>query len=149
MYIPRYLQGKVRELLGFIPCLGIIGPRQCGKSTLVKEMAWPEKLYLDLENREDLASLGNPILFFNFNQDKLICLDEVQRKPEIFQDIKSHIDRSERPGQFLVLGSASPTLLKQSGESLAGRIIYLELSGFLWYEIEDYLDFESYVFRGG
>ena len=145
--IERRLVTKLKKVLEFSASVGILGPRQCGKSTLVKNLE-AKKIYLDLENKEDVAKLGNPFLFFAHNDDRLICLDEIQFKPDVFVDIKSHIDKRDSPGQFLVLGSASPDLLKQSAESLAGRIIYLELSGFLWVEISDVIRLDQYLFRG-
>lgn len=145
--IERRLVTKMKTVLRFSGSIGILGPRQCGKSTLVKNLE-EKKVYIDLENKEDVAKLGDPFLFFGHNDDKLICLDEIQFKPDIFVDIKSHIDKKDSPGQFLILGSASPDLLKQSSESLAGRIIYLELSGFLWVEIRKTISLDQYLFRG-
>lgn len=92
-------------------------------------------LYLDLERPSDLNKLNDPEAFFTLNANKLICLDEIQRKPEIFSILRSVIDENKRNGQFLLLGSASPNLLKQSLESLAGRIAYLELTPFLYQEL--------------
>jgi len=105
-------------------------------------------IYIDLENRQHTSRLGDPLLFFKTHKDKLIILDEVQYMPDIFVDIKSHIDQDEKVGQFLLLGSASEALLQQSAESMAGRVVYEELSGFLLEEISDKVSFESYLFRG-
>ncbi len=90
---------------------------------------------MDLERPSDLNKLNDPEAFFTLNANKLICLDEIQRKPEIFSILRSVIDENKRNGQFLLLGSASPNLLKQSSESLAGRIAYLELTPFLYQEL--------------
>lgn len=148
-YIPRLQSVKISNLLDKIPCIALVGPRQCGKSTLVKNLEIQNMVYLDLENREDLALMGDPILFFKNNESKLICLDEIQRLPDIFVDIKSKVDKTDQNGQFILLGSASPVLLKQSSESLAGRVIFLNLSGFLWPEIKNHATFNQYLFRGG
>lgn len=110
----------------------LLGPRQVGKTTLAHELANHfASIYLDLEAPSDQAKLGDPEFYFSQNQNKLIIIDEVQRKPELFAVIRGQIDRnrrsSRRLGQFLLLGSASRKLLQQSSESLAGRVSYQEL----------------------
>jgi len=137
MYIDRKLGQIITNKLNNAPAVALIGPRQCGKSTLAKTVLSPIKnsLYLDLERPSDLNKLNDPEAFFTLNANKLICLDEIQRKPEIFSILRSVIDENKRNGQFLLLGSASPILLKQSSESLAGRIAYLELTPFLYQEL--------------
>ena len=146
--IKRNLLKDIIELLEHFPCVGILGPRQCGKSTMTKTLLTKDVIYLDLENRQDVSKLGDPLLFFENNSDKLIILDEVQFMPDIFIDIKSYIDQSSRNGQFLLLGSASEVFLNQSSESMAGRIVYQELSGFLWCEVESTIGYNEYLFRG-
>ena len=152
-YLSRNLEQKLAKQLNFFPVLAVLGPRQCGKSTLLKHIQsnFPEILYLDLEKPSDLRSLTEAELFFESNKDRLICLDEIQRVPELFPVLRSIVDQNERPGQFIVLGSAAPDLLKQSSESLAGRISYLELTPFLLDEVQnqDGFDFNSYWLRGG
>ena len=148
LMIDRILTTEVLHLLESFPCVGILGPRQCGKSTLAKSLVNDNIIYLDLENRQHTTRLGDPLLFFESNRDKLIILDEVQYMPDIFIDIKSHIDQDESVGQFLLLGSASEALLQQSSESMQGRIVYQELSGFLLEEIKETLSLEEYLFRG-
>lgn len=113
-----------------MPAVAILGPRQCGKSTLAHQLLSETSgsIYLDLESPYDLRKLNDPEAFFQLNQGKLICIDEIQRSPELFTVLRGVIDRQGANGQFLVLGSASPILIKQSSESLAGRIAYLELS---------------------
>jgi predicted AAA+ superfamily ATPase len=125
--------------LKYFPAVGIIGPRQCGKSTLVLSYLKSKKnsLYLDLENPDDRAKLTNPTLFFSENKHPLICLDEVQFMPNIFPVLRSIIDRNKRNGQFILLGSASPALLRQSSETLAGRIHYMELAPFTLGEVAE------------
>ncbi|MCB1179547.1 MAG: ATP-binding protein [Leptospiraceae bacterium] len=136
-YIPRILENYLKEEIEDYPILAILGPRQCGKSTLVQEFGKSiEKfLYIDLENPSDRQKLTEPQLFFENYEDHCICLDEIQRMPEVFTILRSWVDRKKRNGQFILLGSASPELLKQSSESLAGRISFLELNPFIYPEI--------------
>ncbi len=132
-YVPRLLEPQVRESLARNPVVALLGPRQCGKSTLAKKIlsGSGKAVYLDLERPSDRAKLRDPEAYFEMNRDALICLDEVQRAPEIFPVLRAMVDAGRRPGRFLVLGSASRDLLRQSSESLAGRIAYLELTPFL------------------
>jgi len=136
--IDRHLTGTVKRRLQNNPAVAILGPRQCGKTTLafqiVKKIT--QSVYLDLENPGDLAKLDDPLAFFGLHNDDLVCLDEIQRAPEIFSILRSIIDDHARNGQFLILGSAGPDLIRQSSESLAGRIAYLELTPFLLSELE-------------
>jgi len=136
--VPRQLTATVKRRLQNNPAVAILGPRQCGKTTLagqiVKKVA--QSVYLDLENPGDLAKLDDPLAFFGLHNDDLVCLDEIQRAPEIFSVLRSIIDDRARNGQFLILGSAGPDLIRQSSESLAGRIAYLELTPFLLSELE-------------
>lgn len=115
--------------------VALLGPRQVGKTTLALSLA--EKtpsLYLDLESRADRAKLSDPALFLERHEDRLVILDEVHRLPELFQTLRGLIDKGRRKGRrtgrFLILGSASIDLLRQSGESLAGRIAYVEMGPF-------------------
>lgn len=153
-YINRTITTAVENYLQNFPAAAIVGPRQCGKSTLAKFITDRKKgsLYLDLENPDDLSKLEQPTLFFDQYKERLICLDEIQRTPEIFPILRSIIDKSGKNGQFLILGSASPDLLKQSSETLAGRIIYQELTPFLIPETNEtgYEKlFNNYWSRGG
>ncbi len=130
--IRRRLEEIIRETLKRSPSVVLIGPRQVGKTTLATHIAETiPSIYLDLEDRLDLEKVRDIGAFHNQNRDKLIILDEVQRLPEVFAPIRGIIDKERREGnkagQFLFLGSASMDLLRQSGESLAGRIAYMEL----------------------
>jgi len=136
--IDRYLTNTVKRRLQNSPAVAILGPRQCGKTTLagqiVKEIN--QSVYLDLENPSDLAKLDDPLAFFSLHKDELVCLDEIQRAPEIFSILRSVIDERARNSQFLILGPAGRDLIRQSSETLAGRIAYLELTPFVLSEIE-------------
>jgi len=151
MFIHRINEADILSAIQHFPVTAVIGPRQCGKSTLVKylmENHYSEALYLDLERPSDLEKLNDAEWFLSNQKDKLICIDEIQRKPELFPLIRSLVDEWNRPGCFVVLGSASRDLLMQSSESLAGRIIYKQLTPFLWSELPD-ITIEKYFERGG
>lgn len=133
--IARRLHARLRDLLAEYPAVALIGPRQVGKTTLALEVAEVvNSVYLDLESPTDLARLSDPELYLADHEDRLVILDEVHRLPGLFQSLRGLIDRGRRrgrrAGQFLLLGSASVDLLRQSGETLAGRIAYLELGPF-------------------
>lgn len=151
MYINRNIESQVLESLKNNPVTAVIGPRQCGKSTLVKHILtqYPQSIYLDLERTSDLRKLDDPEWFLSSQKGKLICIDEVQRKPELFPLMRSLVDEWGVNGSFLILGSASRDLLKQSSESLAGRISYKKLTPFLWSEISDEFTLEKYYAQGG
>lgn len=150
MYIKRFLEEDIKNSLNQNPVTAIIGPRQSGKSTLTKQLLKEfDSIYLDLEKPSDLQKLEDPEWFFTSQKDKLICLDEVQRKPELFPLIRSLSDEWGRNGSFLILGSASRDLLRQSSESLAGRISYKTLNPFTLDEIETEFPLEEYLVKGG
>lgn len=131
-YIPRRLENEVHHSLLSFPVTAILGPRQCGKSTLARTVLQgrEDTVYLDLQRPSDLRKLEDPEFFFETQREKLICIDEIQRVPELFPIIRVAVDGQRRPGKFLVLGSASQDLIRQSSETLAGRIHYLELTPF-------------------
>ena len=114
-YIKRNIEPELRECLFDFPATAVLGPRQCGKTTLAQAIIAdkPAALYLDLEKPADLAKLQEPELFFAQHHDKLICLDEVQRLPNIFPVLRSIIDSQGRNGHFLLLGPASRELIRQ------------------------------------
>ncbi len=137
MKIERLQKSKILESLKTYPIVAILGARQVGKTTLAKEISLlfgKKSIYLDLENPSDIAKLNDPLLFFADNEDKMVILDEIQHKPELFSLLRSIVDKDRRNGRFLILGSASPDLLNKSSQTLAGRIRYHELSPFCIFE---------------
>jgi len=130
--IPRRALTAVRDALARQAAVALVGPRQVGKTTLAHMIADEvPSIYLDLEAREDRAKLADPVLFLANYEDRLVVLDEIHRVPELFPALRGLIDRGRRHGRktsrFLMLGSASMDLMKQSSESLAGRIAYVEM----------------------
>ena len=130
--IQRTLISEIPKLLSFFPALGLVGPRQVGKTTLVKALTdnlSKSILYLDLENLNDYALLENdPQWFLEQHFDKIVVIDEVQRMLSLFPLLRSLIDQNPEGGRFILLGSASPAFLAKSSETLAGRIVYRELT---------------------
>ncbi len=133
----RYITPKVCHLLKMFPAVAVIGPRQCGKSTLVKNLK-PEWKYYDLENINDYQLItSDPIAFFSLN-DSSIIIDEVQQYPDIFKVLRGVIDdERKRKGRFLLTGSSSPEIVKGITESLAGRIAIVEMWPFKQGEFYD------------
>ncbi len=134
----RHRLDTLRNRLDFYPGMVLLGPRQAGKTTLARQLAasHPDAVFLDLERAGDRAALAEPELFFRQNRHRLVVLDEVQHVPDLFAALRPEIDAERRPGRFLLLGSASGKLLRQSAESLAGRVGYLELSPLLASEVQ-------------
>lgn len=152
--IDRYVYADLMDLLDYFPAVGIIGPRQVGKTTLAKSLVLSigaDAIYLDLENPRDLNVLSDAVLFFESNTDKTIILDEVQRVPELFPILRSMIDQDRRPARFILLGSATPDIIRDASESLAGRIAYRELYPLNLVEIQTtkYPDNTRHWLRGG
>jgi predicted AAA+ superfamily ATPase len=140
--IPRLAQARLSRLLARYPAVALLGPRQVGKTTLALEIAkrfGGRAVYLDLELPSDRAKLADAELYFAGHEGRLLILDEIQRAPGLFQVLRGAIDarrrKRRRNGQFLLLGSASIDLLRQSSESLAGRIAHLELTPLLASEV--------------
>ena len=153
--IPRSAIHKVEDALSRQAAVALIGPRQVGKTTLAHEIAESRpSIYLDLESKTDRDKLTDPELFLKSQEDKLVILDEIHRVPELFQTLRGLIDqgrrKGNRTGRFLVLGSAAIDLLRQSGESLAGRIEYVDLGPLNVLEIgNDEKAIKSLWLRGG
>lgn len=149
-YIPRFIEKNLKRTLDRSPVVAILGPRQCGKTTTAKLLLKKiPSIYLDLQDRIDRNKLTEPELFFDAYRDKLICLDEIQRLPDFFSILRSEIDKDRRPGRFLILGSASRDLIKQSSESLAGRISYIDLTPFFLDEVAGRVSWRDLWIRGG
>lgn len=151
--IDRRIAARVVERLSESPAVALLGPRQVGKTTLALEIGETvPSIYLDLESEADRAKLSDPELYLSRHQDKLVILDEVHRLPDLFQILRGLIDKGRRTGiktgRFLLLGSASIDLLAQSGESLAGRISYLEMGPLDAFELEG-KDINRLWVRGG
>lgn len=152
MYIKRVIEDKLLLLLDNFPAIAILGSRQVGKTTLVKEIRKQlskESIYLDLENPADTGALSHPVEFLNSVSDKIVIIDEIQRMPDLFPVLRSIIDNKRINGRFILLGSASPQLLFLSNETLAGRIVYMELTPFEHSEIQHLSDFRIHWLKGG
>lgn len=148
--IQRRLQNTVQEYLEYFPVLALLGPRQCGKTTLAHQIAkaFPRAVYLDMESPKDYQKLSDAELFLEAHQNRLIIIDEIQHNPGLFAILRSFVDRTKRKSPVLILGSASRHLVQQSSESLAGRIAYLELTPFLLSEVTD-IPIHQQWYRGG
>ena len=147
----RINQAVIADFLSWSPAVGILGARQVGKTTLAKTFAneLAAGVYLDLDSPQALAKLGNASAFFEANRHRLVVLDEIQNKPEILQLLRGEIDADRRPGRFLILGSASFKLLKQS-QSLAGRLALVDMAPLLLSEVySSFADTQTLWLRGG
>jgi uncharacterized protein len=151
--IERNLTSDITKALTYFPVVGIIGPRQVGKTTLAKQLISTlsiPSIYLDLELDEDVARLGNAQAYLQSHQDKCVVIDEIQLMPRLFALLRALIDQNRVPARFIILGSASPTLIRHSSETLAGRIAYNELTPLSLKEIEPRgISQNEHWFRGG
>lgn len=132
------------------PAVALLGARQVGKSTIAEIIVrrFPDAIYIDLERPSDINKLTDPEAFFDRFSGNLICLDEIQRLPDIFPVLRGVIDRNKKNAQFLILGSASRDLIRQSSESLAGRLSYIEITPFSMEEAY-FTDFHTFWLQGG
>ena len=150
--INRRIFTDIKDSLSFFPVASIIGPRQVGKTTLAEQIISDSSkptLYLDLELQSDLFKLNEAELFLSQHSDKLIVIDEVQIKKELFPLLRALVDKTREPGQFLLLGSASPELIRHSSESLAGRIAYHQLQPFDILEAPETITLNDLWIKGG
>ena len=148
----RSIENELLEGLEYLPAVAVLGPRQVGKTTLVKAIRSRLKrpsVYVDLEYFADRDKIQlAPDLYFLEHENETVILDEIQRLPELFPLLRSMIDRNRQPGRFILLGSASPDLLQQSSETLAGRILYLEMQPLHYREIGN-ITYQRHWLRGG
>ena len=155
MLIEREVRQTVIDDLEQFPAVAILGPRQAGKTTLAKSVtaSRPDTVYLDLERHSHLSRLQDAETFLSLHQDKLVCIDEVQLRPDLFPLLRALIDDHRRPGRFLILGSSSPELLRQSSETLAGRLSYVYITPFHRRELvrteKTLKDWRELLWRGG
>ncbi len=151
--IQRKITAEIIGNMTYFPVVGIIGPRQVGKTTLAKEIREKmtgSSIYLDLELDEDINKLQNAQAYLQSHQDKCVIIDEIQLMPRLFPLIRALVDQSRVPARFLILGSASPFIIRQSSETLAGRIAYTELAPLSLLEIQSsMIPMTQHWFRGG
>lgn len=152
MMIERSITPQLLGDLAYFPVVALIGPRQVGKTTLaqaIRPQLGVESVYIDLELTTDREVLQNAESFLKSRADSCVVIDEVQQMPDLFSLLRALVDQNRRPGRFLLLGSASPDLIRQSADSLAGRISYLELSPFSLPEVAQQVTWQEHWFRGG
>jgi len=153
--IQRNLEKELKTRVLHAPVVALLGSRQVGKTTLARSLEIGKPVqYLDLERPSDIAKLSDPELYLGKFAEHLVILDEIQRLPDLFPVLRSLVDEKRRAGEtsasFLLLGSASPELLRQSSETLAGRISYLELCPINLTELKEHVDvLDRHWFRGG
>lgn len=140
--INRIILPEFKSYMDVFPVTGIVGPRQVGKTFLAKKIAQEKDyIYLDLERQADREKLaGDPTYFLSQFKDECIILDEIQFMPEIFHELRGLVDDDRRPGKYIILGSASPDIIRGSSETLAGRIGYLELTPFTILEVDNIMN---------
>ncbi|MDR9399652.1 MAG: ATP-binding protein [Salibacter sp.] len=149
--ITRKYSKQVLEIAEQFPVIGILGPRQVGKTTLAKQImksGFKKCIYLDLEKPSDYGKLSDPEWYFASHRDKCIIIDEIQTKPGLFKVLRSEVDEHKTPARFIMLGSASPDIVRESSESLAGRVSYIHMSPFTIDEIDE-IDLRKLHFLGG
>ena len=149
-YIKRVLEDELATSMREIPIVAVLGPRQCGKSTLIRHIVEGrgDSVFLDLERPSDLAKLADPEFYLSRCRGKRVCIDEIQLRPDLFPLLRALCDETHGVGQFVISGSASHDLLQRSAESLAGRIYYSRLTPFLFEELGA-VPLERYLLRGG
>lgn len=153
MKVNRIAKNQIEKLLKQFPAVGLVGPRQCGKTTIALTIQKELKNnadYFDLESPADLRKFNDIEFFLSQNQNANFIIDEVQRLPELFPVLRSVIDKKRKAGRFLLLGSATPEMVKGASESLAGRIYYIEAHPFNITELPQKLNTQTkHWFRGG
>jgi len=150
--IHRTVTDSILKNLTAFPAANIIGPRQVGKTTLAKYLQTrleKPSIYLDLQDEQDLAKLNSPGLFLREHTEKCIVIDEIQRLPALYAQLRSLIDARRDPARFILLGSASPSIIKGVSESLAGRVFFTELMPFSLPEVREIATWSQHWIRGG
>ncbi len=150
--IERTAAKTILKNLSAFPAANIIGPRQVGKTTLAKHLQMQlEKpsVYLDLQDEQDLNRMASPGLYLREQADKCVIIDEIQRMPELYALLRSLIDTRREPARFILLGSASPSIIKGVSESLAGRVFFAELMPFSLLEAAETASWQRHWVRGG
>jgi predicted AAA+ superfamily ATPase len=133
--IKRRIGPQLDESLAQFPAVALLGARQVGKTSLARRVGHTDAVFLDMERPADLAKVHDAETYLGSVSGKLVIIDEIQRKPEVFPLLHVLIDQDRRSGRFMLLGSASPDLRRQTAESLAGRVDYLELTPFTLDEV--------------
>ena len=151
--IERVIRPVIEKFLKAFPAIVILGPRQVGKTTLIKLLAAKNKkktVYLDLEKNSDFEKLDRDAEEYLLSYlDECVLIDEVQRMPSLFPLLRAVIDEKRKPGRFIITGSASPALLKGASESLAGRVAYFYLHPIGLHELPATISMHKHWFRGG
>jgi len=149
--VKRYIENYILKLLDYFPVIGLLGARQVGKTTLInliKDKIEKPVVYIDLESPADRRKLEDAELFLHYQQERCVIIDEIQRNKELFPVIRSLVDKHKVSSRFIILGSASPELIRDSSESLAGRIAYAELYPFNIFELQ-FKDVNKHWLQGG
>lgn len=150
--IHRAVTDTILRNLAAFPAANIIGPRQVGKTTLARYLQTrldKPSIYLDLQDEQDLDKLASPGLFLREHADKCVVIDEIQRLPTLYAQLRSLIDARRKPARFILLGSASPSIIKGVSESLAGRVFFTELMPFSLPEVAGMATWQKHWVRGG
>lgn len=149
--IKRNLESEIQRKLNKSPAIAILGPRQVGKTTLARQLKsdGQDIVYLDMENPEDQVKLADAYSYLSRFENSRVIIDEVQLMPELFSILRPLIDARRTAGRFVLLGSASPLLVKGVSESLAGRISYTELTPIGLTELPADINYQDHWFRGG
>lgn len=149
--IERKYKDHILSLAEYFPVIGILGPRQVGKTTLAKQLiktGFKKCVYLDLEKPSDYEKLADPEWYLASHREECVIIDEIQIKPELFAILRAEIDEHKVPARFIILGSASPDIVRESSETLAGRVSYVHLHPFTALEL-DLPDIRDHHFFGG
>ncbi len=150
--IERHAKAQLLYYLQHFPAVVILGSRQVGKTTLVKTiegLTQKPMLFLDMELPSDIDKLQHPEIFLKPLQDTCVVIDEIQRQPALFEVLRPLIDAHRVSGRFILLGSASPSVIRGASETLSGRVAYLELSPFSWLEVQNEVSWRDHWLKGG